>query len=183
VRSMAVVRTMCGDENWQQYRLQVVIMVWEKKISRCGGGYFLYRVGSLELGGYDESEYQPEPDSPPPSRRPKQPKPPAVKTPKTPQNPRPPKTPTSRVRSGRVEKSGASSLPAGCPVEGCGQTFKGGNPRQSLWHHLKYFATRVLPDRQEFEKLHGEAHAEMKREAGMPIQSYLVSLFMKLAFC
>ena len=29
VRSMTVVSTMCGDENWQQYRLQVV-MAWEK---------------------------------------------------------------------------------------------------------------------------------------------------------
>ena len=127
----------------------------------------------------DESEYQPEPDSPPPSRTPKQPKSPAVKTPKTPQNTRPPKTPTSRVRSGRVEKSGASPPPAGnlrCPVKGCGQTFTGRNPRQSLWHHLKYYAMRGLPDRQEFEKLHGEAHSQMKREAGMPIPSHLVSL-------
>lgn len=51
MRSMAVVKTMCFDENWQQYRLQVVVMVWEK-IWRCGGGHFLYRVGSLEHGGY-----------------------------------------------------------------------------------------------------------------------------------
>ena len=134
----------------------------------------------------DESEYQPELDSPPPpSRAPKQAKSPAARTPKTPQNPRPPpKTPTSRVRSGRIEKSGSSPPPAGnlrCPVKGCGQTFTGRNPRQSLWHHLKYYATRGLPDRQDFEKLHGEAHSQMKREAGKPIPSpiffFLCSLF------
>ena len=53
VRSMVVARAVCGDETWQQYRLQVVIMVGEKNFAvRCG--YFLYRMGSLELGGYDK---------------------------------------------------------------------------------------------------------------------------------
>jgi hypothetical protein len=132
--------------------------------------------GDVEMSDHheysdDESEYQPEPDSPPPTNsKSKQPKSPSNvnKTPKTPQNTRPPKTPTSRVRSGRVEKSGSPATQGNlrCPVKGCGQTFTGRNPRQSLWHHLKYYATRGLPDRQEFEKLHGEAHAEMKREAG-----------------
>ena len=119
-----------------------------------------------------ESEYEPEPDSPPPSKQ-KHPKTSpsgaANKPPRTPvQGSRPPKTPTSRVRSGRVEKSSspASQGNLRCPVKGCGQTFTGRNPRQSLWHHLKYYATRGLPDRQDFEKLHGEAHSEMKREAG-----------------
>lgn len=118
----------------------------------------------------DESEYEPEADSPPPSKGPKQPRSPSSsnRPPKTPQGTRPPKTPTSRVRSGRVEKSSspASQGNLRCPVKGCGQTFTGRNPRQSLWHHLKYYATRGLPDRQDFEKLHGEAHSEMKREAG-----------------
>jgi len=97
--------------------------------------------------------------------------------PQTPQGTRPPKTPSSRVRSGRVEKSGGTPGPQGnlrCPVKGCGQTFTGRNPRQSLWHHLKYYATRGLPDRAEFEKSHGEAHAEMKRDAGK-IHGTLVS--------
>lgn len=92
-----------------------------------------------------------------------------LQDPQTPQGTRIPKTPGSRVRSGRVEKSGGSPGPQGnlrCPVKGCGQTFTGRNPRQSLWHHLKYYATRGLPDRAEFEKSHGEAHAEMKRDAG-----------------
>ena len=91
-----------------------------------------------------------------------------------------PKTPKFRqVISGRVEKSGGGASSSGgsaattptttlkCPVKGCGQTFTGRNPRQSLWHHLKYYATRGLPDKQEFEKAHGEAHTLMKEEAGM----------------
>ena len=92
-----------------------------------------------------------------------------LQDPQTPQGTRPPKTPGSRVRSGRVEKPGETPGPQGnlrCPVKGCGQTFTGRNPRQSLWHHLKYYALRGLPDRAEFEKSHGEAHAEMKRDAG-----------------
>jgi hypothetical protein len=120
----------------------------------------------------DGSEYEPEPDSPPPKSKSKQPKTPnAPRTPKTPQNPKTPKTPVSRVRSGRVERSGSPAAQGNlrCPVKGCGQTFTGRNPRQSLWHHLKYYATRGLPDRAEFEKAHGEAHAEMKREAGKRI--------------
>lgn len=101
--------------------------------------------------------------------------------PQTPQGTRPPKTPSSRVRSGRVEKSGGTPGPQGnlrCPVKGCGQTFTGRNPRQSLWHHLKYYATRGLPDRAEFEKSHGEAHAEMKRDAepkGTPVERNRIS--------
>ncbi|RPA90311.1 hypothetical protein L873DRAFT_468127 [Choiromyces venosus 120613-1] len=95
-----------------------------------------------------------------------------------------PKTPRFRhVISGRVEKSGASSSGGSatttptttlkCPVKGCGQTFTGRNPRQSLWHHLKYYATRGLPDKEEFEKAHGEAHTLMKEEAepkGTPVE-------------
>ncbi|KAF8543534.1 hypothetical protein BDD12DRAFT_907090 [Trichophaea hybrida] len=143
--------------------------------------------GDVEISDHheysdDESEYQPEPDSPPPQSKVKQPKSPSNvnKTPKTPQNTRPPKTPTSRVRSGRVEKSGSPATQSNlrCPVKGCGQTFTGRNPRQSLWHHLKYYATRGLPDRQEFEKLHGEAHSEMKREAepkGTPVERNRIS--------
>ncbi|KAA8893986.1 hypothetical protein FN846DRAFT_458578 [Sphaerosporella brunnea] len=97
--------------------------------------------------------------------------------PQTPQGTRPPKTPTSRVRSGRVEKSGSVGN-LRCPVKGCGQTFTGRNPRQSLWHHLKYYATRGLPDRVEFEKAHGEAHADMKRDAepkGTPVERNRIS--------
>ncbi|PUU78442.1 hypothetical protein B9Z19DRAFT_1065067 [Tuber borchii] len=97
-----------------------------------------------------------------------------------------PKTPKFRqVISGRVEKSGGGASSSGgsaattptttlkCPVKGCGQTFTGRNPRQSLWHHLKYYATRGLPDKQEFEKAHGEAHTLMKEEAepkGTPVE-------------
>lgn len=97
-----------------------------------------------------------------------------------------PKTPKFRqVISGRVEKSGGGASSSGgsaattptttlkCPVKGCGQTFTGRNPRQSLWHHLKYYATRGLPDKQEFEKAHGEAHSLMKEEAepkGTPVE-------------
>jgi hypothetical protein len=142
----------------------------------------------------DGSEYEPEAETPPPvSKTPKakQQKSPTVKktptttvgdntatpsssvgdnaqSPQTPQGTRPPKTPASRVRSGRVEKSGTPGSVSNlrCPVKGCGQTFTGRNPRQSLWHHLKYYATRGLPDRVDFEKAHGEAHAEMKRDAG-----------------
>ena len=35
VRSMAVVRTIYGDENWQQFRLQVAsaIMIWIKNFA------------------------------------------------------------------------------------------------------------------------------------------------------
>ncbi|RPB03694.1 hypothetical protein L873DRAFT_1786701 [Choiromyces venosus 120613-1] len=90
-----------------------------------------------------------------------------------------PHTPRPRsraVKSGRVEKSGSAS-PAPttlkCPVKGCGQTFTGRNPRQSLWHHLKYYSTRGLPDKEEFEAAHGAAHAAMKEEAepkGTPIE-------------
>jgi len=127
------------------------------------------------------SEYEPEPESPPPKV--KQAKTPA-KTPKTPKTPAPktPKTPIQRVRSGRVEKSSSPASAANgnlrCPVKGCGQTFTGRNPRQSLWHHLKYYATRGLPDKADFEKAHGEAHAEMKREAepkGTPVERNRIS--------
>jgi hypothetical protein len=120
------------------------------------------------------SEYEPE--SPPPL-------PPLKsssyhnKTPKTPK--------FHHVISGRVEKSGGGASSSGgsaattptttlkCPVKGCGQTFTGRNPRQSLWHHLKYYATRGLPDKQDFEKAHGEAHTLMKEEAepkGTPVE-------------
>lgn len=118
------------------------------------------------------SEFEPEPESPKPKSK-------VARTPKTPKTPKTPataaaKTPLSRVRSGRVEKTGSvtPTLSPGpqstlrCPVKGCGQTFTGRNPRQSLWHHLKYYATRGLPDKQEFEKAHGDAHLAMKREAG-----------------
>jgi hypothetical protein len=145
----------------------------------------------------DGSEYEPEAETPPPAAKTpkaKQQKSPSTvkktpttavtavgdntaspssvgdntQNPQTPQGTRPPKTPSSRVRSGRVEKSvtPGSVTNLRCPVKGCGQTFTGRNPRQSLWHHLKYYATRGLPDRVEFEKAHGEAHAEMKRDAG-----------------
>ncbi|PWW74375.1 hypothetical protein C7212DRAFT_329123, partial [Tuber magnatum] len=90
--------------------------------------------------------------------------------------PHTPKPRSRTVRSGRVEKSGSAS-PAPttlkCPVKGCGQTFTGRNPRQSLWHHLKYYSTRGLPDKEEFEAAHGAAHAAMKEEAepkGTPIE-------------
>ncbi|KAI5795076.1 hypothetical protein EDC01DRAFT_70607 [Geopyxis carbonaria] len=126
----------------------------------------------------DESEYEPEPDSPPPKS--KTPKTPNNRSPKTPKNTRPPKTPISRVRTGRVEKSSspAAHTTLRCPVKGCGQTFTGRNPRQSLWHHLKYYATRGLKDKAEFEKLHGEAHSEMKRDAepkGTPVERNRIS--------
>jgi len=65
-----------------------------------------------------------------------------------------------------------------CPVAGCEQKFSGRNPRQSLWHHLKYYATRGLPEKEEFEKAHGEAHAQMKREAepkGTPVERNRIS--------
>jgi len=90
--------------------------------------------------------------------------------------PHTPKPRSRAVKSGRVEKSGSAS-PAPttlkCPVKGCGQTFTGRNPRQSLWHHLKYYSTRGLPDKEEFEAAHGAAHAAMKEEAepkGTPIE-------------
>lgn len=90
--------------------------------------------------------------------------------------PHTPKPRSRTVKSGRVEKSGSAS-PAPttlkCPVKGCGQTFTGRNPRQSLWHHLKYYSTRGLPDKEEFEAAHGAAHAAMKEEAepkGTPIE-------------
>ena len=103
---------------------------------------------------------------------------------------RTPKTPKSRpVLSGRIEKSGGSAASSSatptstlkCSVKGCGQTFTGRNPRQSLWHHLKYYATRGLPGKADFEKAHGEAHAIMKEEAGMyypfpPVASYRIKL-------
>ncbi|KAG0638208.1 hypothetical protein HOY80DRAFT_1001998 [Tuber brumale] len=90
--------------------------------------------------------------------------------------PHTPKPRSRAVKSGRVEKSGSAS-PAPttlkCPVKGCGQTFTGRNPRQSLWHHLKYYSTRGLPDKEDFEAAHGAAHAAMKEEAepkGTPIE-------------
>ncbi|KAG0639662.1 hypothetical protein HOY80DRAFT_70053 [Tuber brumale] len=121
------------------------------------------------------SEYEPE--SPPPLPPLKSSSSYHNKTPKTPK--------FHHVISGRVEKSGGGASSSGgsaattptttlkCPVKGCGQTFTGRNPRQSLWHHLKYYATRGLPDKQDFEKAHGEAHALMKEEAepkGTPIE-------------
>ena len=121
----------------------------------------------------EESEYEPEAETTPKSKlkAPKTPKTPASaisKAPKTPKTARPPKTPLSRVRTGRIDKSSspATQSTLECPVEGCDQKFIGRNPRQSLWHHLKYYATRGLPDKAEFERKHGEAHAEMKRDAG-----------------
>jgi hypothetical protein len=78
------------------------------------------------------------------------------------------KTPVSRVLSGRVKKSGpaASGADLKCPVKGCGQIFPGKNPRQGLWHHLKYFGSCNLPERAAFAQAHGEAHEKMKRETG-----------------
>jgi hypothetical protein len=117
------------------------------------------------------SEYEP-PDSPEPTTKPaKFAKLQKVVTPKTPKNPKP----RSRiVKSGRVEKSNSpapSTLK--CPVQGCGQTFTGRNPRQSLWHHLKYYSIRGLPNKEEFEAAHGVAHTTMKEEAepkGTPVE-------------
>jgi hypothetical protein len=142
----------------------------------------------------EESEYEPEPESPPPKagrgRKGQQSLPntatKSAKTPKTPLNTRTPKTPLSSVRSGRVEKNtdspGSGGVQLKCPVEKCGQTFTGRNPRQSLWHHLKYYATRGLPDRVEFEKLHQAAHKEMKREAGKSFQTISVVMIIKTDF-
>lgn len=113
------------------------------------------------------SEYEPDENSPPPR--------PPMRFKTTPKVIfKPPKPKIHRVISGRIELShspGGGSLggPATtlkCPVKGCGQTFTGRNPRQSLWHHLKYYATRGLPDKEDFEKAHGEAHSLMKEEAG-----------------
>ncbi|KAI5819474.1 hypothetical protein BZA77DRAFT_304190 [Pyronema omphalodes] len=133
----------------------------------------------------DGSEYQPEQDSPQPQNKtPKQPKQPAAgaAAQSAPKTPKTPKTPAGLrgVRAGRIDKSDSPAGPSNlrCPVKGCGQTFTGRNPRQSLWHHLKYYATRGLPDRAEFEKLHGEAHAQMKREAepkGTPVERNRIS--------
>jgi hypothetical protein len=78
------------------------------------------------------------------------------------------KTPVSRVLLGRVKKSGAAASGANlkCPVQGCGRIFSGKNPRQGLWHHLKYFGSCNLPERAAFAQAHGEAHEKMKRESG-----------------
>ncbi|TGZ83608.1 hypothetical protein EX30DRAFT_86633 [Ascodesmis nigricans] len=97
-------------------------------------------------------------------------------SPKTPAS----RTPLNRVRSGRVNKDGSPSIPSTlvCPVQGCEQKFSGRNPRQSLWHHLKYYATRGLPDKKEFEAAHDEAHKQMKRDAepkGTPIERNRIS--------
>ncbi|KAL7273182.1 hypothetical protein RUND412_003977 [Rhizina undulata] len=111
------------------------------------------------------SEYEPEDETPPP--RPKHVK--GRKIIKI-------RSSGSGVISGRVGKSNTPATPGRtekCPVNGCGQTFTGRNPRQSLWHHLKYYATRGLPDKVDFERAHGEAHALMKEESepkGTPVE-------------
>jgi hypothetical protein len=78
------------------------------------------------------------------------------------------KTPASRVRSGRVVKSGtaASGTPLKCPVKNCDKTFTGKNPRQCLWQHLRWYATSGLPERAAFAHAHSVAHEQMKRAAG-----------------
>jgi hypothetical protein len=78
------------------------------------------------------------------------------------------KTPASRVRSGRVIKSGAaaSGTPLKCPVQNCDKTFTGKNPRQCLWQHLRWYATCGLPERAAFAHAHSVAHEQMKRAAG-----------------
>ncbi|KAH0605357.1 uncharacterized protein H6S33_004579 [Morchella sextelata] len=123
------------------------------------------------------SEYEPDENSPPPR--------PPIRSKTTPKTPKTPKNKINRVATGRVEKSsspgGSSSVGTTtlkCPVRGCGQTFTGRNPRQSLWHHLKYYATRGLPDKEDFEKAHGEAHSLMKEEAepkGTPVERNRIS--------
>jgi hypothetical protein len=57
------------------------------------------------------------------------------------------KTPASRVRSGRVIKSGtaASGTPLKCPVKNCDKTFTGKNPRQCLWQPLSSATASLRP--------------------------------------
>jgi hypothetical protein len=52
------------------------------------------------------------------------------------------KTPVSGVLVGRVLKPEAavSGADLKCPAKGCSRTFSGKNTRQSLWHHVKYYA-------------------------------------------
>jgi hypothetical protein len=78
------------------------------------------------------------------------------------------KIPVARVRGGRIAKPGAPGPGEvlKCPVQGCGQVFRGKNPRQGLWHHVKYYATTGRPDRVQFEKAHSAMHAQMLRDAG-----------------
>jgi hypothetical protein len=78
------------------------------------------------------------------------------------------KIPVARVRGGRIAKPGAPEPGEvlKCPVQGCGQVFRGKNPRQGLWHHVKYYATTGRADRVQFEKAHSAMHAQMLRDAG-----------------
>ena len=120
----------------------------------------------------------------------------STKTPKdakpltiTKRTPKTPKTPLNRVISGAITKTPSTpgtptfltpSTPTteACPVEGCTKIFHGRNPRQSLWHHVKYYGSAGRTGREEYERLHREAHQKMKDDAkpkGTPIERNRIS--------